>query len=163
VNDFSIRLTRRTSIGDRTHEETVDLDLGQLQQLAPPQPTKSVSWSESPAVYAAPKLEWSPTLCDGKRVNYADAEKACAALGEGWRLPTRMELESILDLTRHDPAVDTTRFPDTKSGWYWSSTPCAWSSDDAWVVSFYDGYASDYRRDDYGAFVRAVRGVPAGQ
>jgi hypothetical protein len=108
-------------------------------------------------------LEWSPTLCDGKRVNFADAEKACSALGEGWRLPTRMELESILDLTRHDPAVDTTRFPDTKSGWYWSSTPCAWSSDNAWIVSFSGGVANNSRRDNNNAFVRAVRGVPAGQ
>ncbi|NUS38286.1 MAG: DUF1566 domain-containing protein [Lysobacter sp.] len=115
---------------------------------------------------AAPQpaqLEWSPTLCEGKRVSYADAEKACAALGEGWRLPTRMELESILDLTRHEPAVDTTRFPDTKSGWYWSSTPCAWSSDSAWIVSFGNGYALNLHRVNSLAFVRAVRGVPAGQ
>ena len=29
------------------------------------------------------QLEWSATLCDGKNVDYATAEKACAALGEG--------------------------------------------------------------------------------
>jgi hypothetical protein len=112
---------------------------------------------------APQKLEWSGTLCDGKGVNYATAEKACAALGEGWRLPTRMELESILDLTRHDPAIDTARFPDTKSGWYWTSTPCAWSSDYAWIVSFGLGLALGYLRVNDNAFVRAVRSVPAGQ
>jgi hypothetical protein len=162
VNDLSIRLTRFTRVGDKTHEETIDLDFGKLQQLAPPLPA-NLSWGESPATAAAPTLEWSPTLCNGERVSYAEAEKACAALGEGWRLPTRMELESILDLTRHDPAVDTSRFPDTKSGWYWSSTPCAWSSVYAWFVSFYYGGAFNFHRGLDGAFVRAVRGVPAGQ
>jgi hypothetical protein len=172
VNDLSIRLTRRTNFGDKTHEETIDLDLGKL--IAAPAPVRitNVSTLDVDAIaarmagqhaHAQDTIEWSPTLCDGKRVNFADAEKACSALGEGWRLPTRMELESILDLTRHDPAVDTTRFPDTKSGWYWSSTPCAWSSVNAWIVGFNDGVANNGRRDGSDAFVRAVRGVPAGQ
>jgi hypothetical protein len=108
-------------------------------------------------------LEWSDTLCKGERINFAKAEKACTALGEGWRMPTRMELESILDLTRHDPAVDIERFPDTKSGWYWSSTPCAWDSSVAWIVHFHGGYAYSSHRGDGYAFVRAVRSLPAGQ
>lgn len=106
-------------------------------------------------------LEWSGTLCKGKRVNHAKAEKACAALGAGWRLPTRPELESILDLTRHDPAIDTVRFRHTKSGCYWTSTPYARSSDCAWIVSFDSGYSSYGRRGYSDAFVRAVRSVPA--
>jgi hypothetical protein len=162
MRDFSIRVTRRTSLGDKTHEETLDFDLGQLQQIAVPVPSVNNA-TNSHSQASAPRLEWSHTLCDGKRVNYAAAEQACAALGEGWRLPSRMELESILDLTRHEPAVDTTRFPDTKSGYYWSSTPCAWSSDYAWIVSFNYGLASGNHRDGGSAFVRAVRGVPAGQ
>ena len=118
------------------------------------------TFSRAPAPMSAPQqLEWSPTLCNGERVNYATAEKACAALGEGWRLPTRMELESILDLTRHEPAIDTTRFPDTKSGAYWTSTPCAWSSGCAWIVDFSNGYANYYRRGHDSAFVRAVRSI----
>jgi hypothetical protein len=110
----------------------------------------------------APKLEWSGTLCDGKSVDYAAAEKACAALGEGWRLPTRMELESILDLTRHDPAIDSARFPDTKSTWYWTSTPCAWAPSCAWFVHFRHGDAYGLDRLSE-ACVRAVRVVSAGQ
>ncbi|HET7163057.1 MAG TPA: DUF1566 domain-containing protein [Rhodanobacteraceae bacterium] len=118
----------------------------------------------SSAVVADPvaKLEWSKTLCDGKSVDYETAEKACTALGDGWRVPTRMELESILDLTRHDPAIDTTRFPDTNSAWYWTSTPCAWDASCAWIVNFLNGNAYNSRRS-YGACVRAVRSVPAGQ
>jgi len=108
-------------------------------------------------------LEWSATLCDGKNVDYAEAEKACAALGDGWRLPTRMELESLLDLSRHDPCIDTERFPDTKSKWYWTSTPCAWSSVRAWIVCFYYGYANYGLRGNSDACVRAVRSVPSAE
>ena len=112
---------------------------------------------------AVTQLEWSATLCDGKNVDYATAEKACAALGEGWRLPTRQELESILDLTRHKPAINTARFPDTKSDWNWTSTPCAWSPDCAWFVSFnYGDVCFDHRDYNY-CCVRAVRSVPSGQ
>ena len=112
---------------------------------------------------AVTQLEWSATLCNGKNVDYATAEKACAALGEGWRLPTRQELESILDLTRHKPAIDTARFPDTKSDWYWTSTPYAWSPDFAWFVCFGYGNVDDVLRDSNGCCVRAVRSVPSGQ
>lgn len=110
-------------------------------------------------------LEWSHTLNNGERMAYAQAEAACAALGEGWRLPTRAELESIIDLSRHDPAIDTDRFPDTQSGAYWTSTPCAWAPSCAWVVGFYNGYVDFSHRGYSNAFVRAVRSAasPAGE
>ena len=136
------------------------LTVAQVREVLETFRTELRAPAQAPGAYT---LEWSPTLCNGERVTYAAAEKACASLGEGWRLPTRMELESILDLTRHEPAIDTTRFPDTKSGAYWTSTPCAWSSGCAWIVDFGYGVADYYHRGVSGAFVRAVRSVPAGQ
>ena len=103
-----------------------------------------------------PELEWSETLLDGESVNYADAEKAVAALGEGWRLPTRQELESLVDTSRHDPAIDIDRFPDTKSCRYWTSTPCAWNDAAVWCVDFYYGFVGGFHRYLDGC-VRAVR------
>lgn len=88
---------------------------------------------------AAPALEWSPTLLDGKRVSRKEAEAAVVELGEGWRLPTVDELQTLLDRSRHDPAVDTEKFPDTKSSPYWTSSVCAWYSDARWVVHFSNG------------------------
>lgn len=113
--------------------------------IAQPQPT-------------IPKLEWSRTLFDGKVVTLSEAEEAVAKLGAGWRLPTRQELESLLDLSRHDPAIDTSKYLDTQSCAYWTSTPCAWNSAGRWVVDFdYGGVDGPYR---YGhACVRAVRDV----
>ncbi len=100
-------------------------------------------------------LVWSGTLCDGKSVDYKAALAAVDALGEGWRLPTRLELESLLDLSRHDPAIDTAKFPDTKSTWYWTSSECAWNDTAVWVVDFDGGSVGSPR--GYGACVRAVR------
>ena len=103
-------------------------------------------------------LEWSNTLLDGKRVKRVDAEAAAAGMGEGWRLPTVDELQTILDRSRHCPAADTERFPDTQSEPYWSSTPFSWDSDARWVVNFHNGYVLGYRGDGYfRACVRACR------
>ena len=121
--------------------------------------TISPAEEKAPAVVqVVGNLEWSDTLLDGKTVDYKAALAAVEALGEGWRLPTRFELESLLDLSRHDPAIDIEKFPDTKSSWYWTSTPCAWNDTAVWVVHFHYGnvHYSFPRNYDY-ACVRAVR------
>lgn len=104
-------------------------------------------------------LEWQAGQSD-KRLNHADALKYCASLplsGGGWRLPTRVELLSLLDDTRHEPAIDIAFFPATKSNWYWTATPAAWSpSDAAWFVLFGYGYSYWHSRY-YECFARAVR------
>ncbi len=112
-------------------------------------------------------LIWARTLTQGgaaKRLDHEEATKAVTGLGDGWRLPTRAELLTLVDETRHEPAIETSAFPDTQSSWYWTSTPAAWNpSSVAWFVSFGYGDAdADYRFNE--AFVRAVRvASPAGQ
>jgi len=114
-----------------------------------------------------PELLWTAaTLCNGSAVSFAKAQAAVqdlntAAFGgfTDWRLPTREELLSLVDLGRYRPAIDTSKFPDTKSGFYWSSTPDAESPVAyAWGVFFYDGHTV-ISRSDGGGFVRAVRSV----
>lgn len=100
-------------------------------------------------------LVWSKNTI-AKDVDFADAEKAVTALGDGWRLPTVDELETLVDRTRHSPATDTEAFPDTESDWYWSSTPHAKYTSAVWVVGFSFGSVLDYGRSGYGC-VRAVR------
>lgn len=110
-----------------------------------------------PALQQKPALEWSKTLMDGKPVTFKQAEKAVAELGDGWRLPTKQELESLPDLSRYDPAIDVEKYPDTKSCAYWTSTPCACNPDAArWVVDFSDGNVYGGPRG-IDACVRAVR------
>ncbi len=101
----------------------------------------------------------------GDRQSWEPADKACRALTlagfSDWRLPTRAELLTLLDDTRHEPAIDVSAFPTCKSNWYWTGTPAAWDPSCAWIVLFDFGYASSLRRS-YGAFVRAVRSARGG-
>jgi hypothetical protein len=112
-------------------------------------------------------LMWSRADVVPKGCNHATAEKACRELRlhgfDDWRLPTRAELLTLVDDTRHEPAIDTAAFPSCKSNWYWTSTPCAWSSGCAWFVSFGYGYASLAPRGNGYAHARAVRSVSPGQ
>ncbi len=74
-----------------------------------------------------------------------------------WRLPSRVELMSIVSNDRYSPAIDTAWFPNTPGGWFWSSSPAAYSPDNAWGVNFYDGYVHYYYKYSAG-YVRLVRG-----
>jgi hypothetical protein len=95
------------------------------------------------------------------------AREACACLELGgqhdWRLPSRIELVSIVDFTRHDPAIDGEAFPATPTDWFWSASPVAGSDPAAaWYVAFFDG---NTHHAELGVpyHVRCVRGGAAGQ
>ena len=139
---------QKLNIKTPEREITIDLSQGDLSIVV-----GNEAANDAPTT---PKLEWSHTLLNGKEVTFAEAEKAASALGEGWRLPTRQELESILDLSRHDPAIDTAKFPDAKSAYYWTSSKCAWNESARWVVGFGYGSVSGYDVS-LDACVRAVR------
>ena len=104
-------------------------------------------------------LEWLRKPLRG--FEHHQAIDACASVehdGGGFRLPTRAELLTLVDITRFDPAIDTAAFPDIKGGWFWSSDLCAWSSASAWGVCFFYGYVYSPRRSYHG-FALAVRRV----
>lgn len=105
-------------------------------------------------------LEWIAKPLSGE-MNHQAAIDACAALDfaghKDWRLPTRAELLTIVDITRHEPVIDTAAFPELpKRGWFWTADLCAWSSASAWVVFFGSGHVNYYRRY-YIGFALAVR------
>jgi hypothetical protein len=62
----------------------------------------------------------------GKVQKWINAEDYCSNLthdGGGWRLPTIEELNSLVDTSHSDPAIDPI-FSNTESSGYWSDTPC---------------------------------------
>jgi Protein of unknown function (DUF1566) len=88
-------------------------------------------------------LMWQRKL-DDQQLTFASAGQHCADLSlagyDDWRLPTRLELVSILDTTRTQPAINVSAFPDTPSDWFWSSTIAGGDPQSAWYVYFYFGY-----------------------
>ena len=80
----------------------------------------------------------------GKLLTFADARRNCDELTlashDDWRLPSRIELASILDLTRTQPAINVAAFPNTPSDWFWTSSVAAGDPQAAWYVYFYFGY-----------------------
>ena len=95
-------------------------------------------------------------------VTWYEAKYYCDSLtmaGKRWRLPTTVELRSIVNYGAIDPAIDSVFYtstgtstaidPKTLSKWFWASDHSRLNSegtddDDtfaaAWIVSFYDGF-----------------------
>jgi hypothetical protein len=85
-------------------------------------------------------LEWQQTVVSS--YTWLDAKAYCASLslvGAGWRLPTKAELESIVDVSRYNPAIDPVAFPSAPSTAFWSSSPTVDTAGYGWIVVFNDG------------------------
>ena len=76
-----------------------------------------------------------------------------AKLGDGWRLPTVIELVSLVDYDRCDPA---SAFPAMPVAAFWSSSSDAGSASYAWYVNFGLGYVDSGGKPTTG-YVRCVR------
>jgi|GEM_PF-2202367 len=76
-----------------------------------------------------------------------------------WSIPHREVLLSIVDYSRQQPAIDINYFPNNIGGWYWSSSPSANNSNNAWLVSFYLGGILSTPRDS----ARRIQLVRGGQ
>lgn len=114
------------------------------------------------------------TLPAGSRCFWLEAIAYCkradvaAALGggAGWRLPTKIELESIIDETRF-PAIDAIVFPGipgdlellkaTKFYTSWTTTPAAGETTHPYFVQAASGLSAGHGRTDVACHVRCVR------
>lgn len=78
---------------------------------------------------------------------WADAKAYCGALvlagHSDWRLPSRIELVSLVDFTiaRPGPTIDASAFPNAPSGTFWTaSTRALQETSSAWYVLFDTGF-----------------------
>ena len=94
-----------------------------------------------------------------KRMTWNEAVEACKKLNyaghKDWRLPTREELLTLVDLTRYNPAIDPA-FKVHTDDYYWTSDVCAWDAGYAWYVDFSGGRVGGWYKGD-SVYVRAVR------
>jgi len=92
-----------------------------------------------------------------------DAWTKCVALGASWRVPTRIELISLVDFTQPSgsPTIDPAAFPDTTTVSYWTSSPVP-GDGGTWTVSFQTGLASYPTAPTYTGAATTVRCVSGG-
>jgi Protein of unknown function (DUF1566) len=104
-------------------------------------------------------LMWQRNV-PNKFLTFQDAQRKCAGLSLGgytdWRLPSRIELVSLIDTTHIQPSIDGVAFPSTPIDWFWTSSRAADDPNAAWYVYFYFGYP---KTDEIGSqfSVRCVR------
>ena len=103
---------------------------------------------QEPILCSNPAMLFEVMTEDLGKMNWDAAMKACADLGDGWRLPNRLEL--LLMYNNQDELGGFALFN------YWSSTECVFSS--AWAQFFGDG-AQDFSGKLDGNYVRAVRTI----
>ena len=96
-------------------------------------------------------LVWQRTVEGGDagaEFTWNAAQGYCATLAltgsDDWRLPTRIELISIVDQTRPSPGpvIDLSAFPNAPGAVFWSASPSAGDSSKAWTVDFGPGFAA---------------------
>ena len=94
--------------------------------------------------HSAMSFEVYPT--DLGKMKWNEAKKTCADLGDGWRLPTRLEL-----LLMYNNQDELGGFAFNS---YWSSTEH--DNVRAWIQNFFNGFQSTNNKTNY-YYVRAVR------
>lgn len=108
-------------------------------------------------------MNWNGTTCSGTATIYTHANALLRARneatnsGKDWRLPNVKELESLMDRSRSNPAIDLVAFPATPASYFWSSSYSAGGSDVAWGGDFYFGEIGSSAGRSYLSAVRLVR------
>ena len=103
---------------------------------------------QEPILCSNPEMLFEVYPIHFRKTNWEDAMKACADLGDGWRLPTRLEL-----LIMYDNKDEIGGFANN---YYWSSTE--YDNSNAWELLFTNGlqyYSNKY----FNFYVRAVRDI----
>ncbi len=89
----------------------------------------------------------------------------CSTLGLGgysdWRIPTRIELVSIVDALTSSPRIDTTKFSGTLPFPYWTSSVPAIAPSDVYMVIFQSGATEYVGAKGSSVTVRCVRNTKA--
>ena len=101
---------------------------------------------KEPLICNHPAMSFEVYPTDLEKMNWDEAKKACADLGDGWRLPTRVEL--LLMYNNQD------ELGGFANNYYWGSTEFV--NGFAWLQNFTNGFTSNNLKNS-NLYVRAVR------
>jgi len=76
---------------------------------------------------------------------------------EGWRLPTRKELENIVCMDCKYTKIDEKIFPNTPAEPFWTGQKNEWNENYYWTVNFFSGHTFGRFPGSIPNFVRLVR------
>jgi hypothetical protein len=121
-----------------------------------PNPASYTANADGTITDAVTGLIWEGTV-DGNSYMLSDAVAHCAAKGGGWRLPTRLELVSLVDysIAAPGPTINPI-FKNTTPTTFWTSSAYYGDVGDEWYVGFDVGY-SDYGIVNQSCLVRCVQ------
>ena len=111
---------------------------------------------------------WNGKACAGTAVTYSwyEANKVVERVNEkgyagynDWRLPMVPNLASIVERRCLNPRINTTVFPATPLGPFWSSMEKMGAPEFAYIIDFGDKTAAPLLKENK-AHVRLVRGEP---
>ncbi len=155
----------------------VESDCGSHKWACWPMPTPSTTNGKVHASYTdlgdgtvrddVTCLVWQKSV-PATRYNWADGQTYCSSLGSGWRLPTRIEMTSIVDYARR-PSIDPTAFPGTPtSGYYytgsgWIVSNLSGKPQYTWIFSFANGFTSNAGARTDLDNIRCVKGNGTGE
>jgi Protein of unknown function (DUF1566) len=104
-------------------------------------------------------LTWQRNV-DSGAMPWDAATRYCACLtldGDGdWRLPSRIELASLVDWTAVSPSIDSATFPSTTNENFWTSSVVITDPGLVYLVFFLNGHTT-YAAFDYEYRARCVR------
>jgi len=100
-------------------------------------------------------LTWERNV--GPQLDISGCFAYCAALGDGFRMPTLKELMTLVDPTKYDPAIDGTTFPNTPAGDFWTSTEAQPATGYYYYMEFdYGQVVNDSSDSSSALYVRCV-------
>jgi Protein of unknown function (DUF1566) len=105
--------------------------------------------------------QFSHDRCEGKATerNFKSTiayAKSQAKPQAAWRVPNINELNTLVNKSVRNPAIDASVFPNTAANRYWSASPHETDITQAMIVYFTDGHVAKYHQNNK-AYVRLVR------
>jgi hypothetical protein len=105
------------------------------------------------------KLTWARASASAN--DFGKAATTCASMGQGWHVPTRIQLVSLIDFTQPvgNATIDPATFPSTPAALFWTSSqvPLDAATPLYWLVDFGTGLVSQRTSANY---VLCVKDVP---